>query len=117
MNQQQARNLRNLRSALLHLPDTDANDFDIRSCATCAWGFAREMRIIPGFDDFNDSPAVFGVSDEPDGTDEFYSEDDYLFQNSSFSPWTYDTPSGRAGIEEFADRVENVLQYYASLRT
>lgn len=118
MTRQQARNLKKLRRALLALPADKAAKFHIDHCDHCAWGMAMLEKIVfqgKTFDSFNQSPIFFGVDTCPAEVTTlqgiYGAEDDYVFQNSALY-WPYEHRAGRAGIEEFADRVENVLQYY-----
>ena len=113
MNQQQAKNLKTLRATLLALPPREAAEFNIHRCDKCAWGIVLAKQVVfqnETFKDFDDSPAFFGHAGE--GEDYGADETDYLFQDNADNPWRYDSPTGRAGIEEFANRVENVLQFY-----
>lgn len=95
MNQQQERNLRKLaRELLVHTP----TDLDMGTC-NCALPVAR---------------ALFGRS-----AGELYdslniADLDYLFSIGEVN-W-YSNPKGRAAAEEFADRAENVIQYYRTER-
>lgn len=98
-------NLRDRVTALQQLSPEQQTLFNMNDCFYCAGiGTAFHFTSVCFWE------TDFGVI----GT----AESDYLFHCSlgaSWQPYSFEQPCGRAGIAEFADRVENVIQYHLSL--
>jgi hypothetical protein len=122
MNKPQAAKLRAIRRFLLELPEDGAQvtEFDINCVHFCAWSLVAKSKLCR-----DDSLYPFGAGaggamqrelglDEQDCRYLFRWPDRYDEYSGSFS-YEYQSPIGAAGIAEFADRVENVLQYYQSV--
>jgi hypothetical protein len=129
MNLTQRKRLELIRDKLLALPPKKARTFDITSVCNCAWGMVTEMQWVEGAQGW--TVYASDLIREKFGLD--YVEVQFLFQNygtdssgsrtyeiemglREHSGCLYDRPRGQAGIAEFADRVENVLQYHDSLK-
>lgn len=113
MNEQQRKDLRTIAQELLQLPPDIALTFDMGSSCGCAWGMTKAGRFIDlePRSEFVDSETLIcerlGVEAEDSG---------YLFYYGPASAdFDYRTDEGRAAIEEFAERVENVIGYYDAL--
>lgn len=111
MNQKQADDLRTIRDQLLALNDADAARFDIRHCDLCAWGLTTSGRWI------DDAPRWVQGPDFQERLGLDADEAQYLFRPGlrGREDFMYLKPQGRAGIEEFAERVENVLQFHCNV--
>lgn len=98
--------LRKLRADLLRTVPEGFNMASSCDCAAHYYGVQHAFYRPQGI--WLEVEAIFGLTT---------AEADYLFmRNERHDFRTYDTPEGREGVEEFADRVENVLQYYRSVR-
>ncbi len=116
MTPKQMQNLRKAREVILALPPRHSNNFHMNSACQCAWHYIVASGALPPARDWDASSSAADSQQFLFGLD--IDERQYLFVRRVAEEYTrYSTPNRAAGIIEFADRVENVIQYYKSLVT